>query len=243
MKENYNSRDRKIYSDYSVYSTEELAEAIKSEKYYTEVLEIIQDILDERMNKIQPHVEEDEQIQMDSVQESLNYIHLRANKKIVEENNCKICNGNFSLFDELIKCEKCNNYYHKACWGKNNGCNQPECISDKETKPCPFCGKEIKQTAIKCKHCVQYLDKSIEAQIGPQENAGGAITSLVLAIIGLFIFGFVLGWIAIGQANRALKSIEENPNLKGRGIANAGKVLGIIDIIGWGIALIIRFSG
>ena len=90
---------------------------------------------------------------------------------------------------------------------------------------------------------MQYLDKSIEAQIGPQENAGGAITSLVLAIIGLFIFGFVLGWIAIGQANRALKSIEENPNLKGRGIANAGKVLGIIDIIGWGIALIIRFSG
>ena len=48
MKNSYNSRQRKIYSDYSEYSTERLIEAINSEKYVSSVLEIIRDILEER---------------------------------------------------------------------------------------------------------------------------------------------------------------------------------------------------
>ena len=27
------------------------------------------------------------------------------------------------------------------------------------TKPCPYCGKEIKSIAIKCQHCLKFLDK------------------------------------------------------------------------------------
>ncbi len=33
---------------------------------------------------------------------------------------------------------------------------------DKETKPCPFCGGEILATAIKCKHCKQFLSDKEE---------------------------------------------------------------------------------
>jgi hypothetical protein len=48
MKESYSNRQQKIYSDYSVYSTESLMEMFKSEKYLSEVHEIMNDILHER---------------------------------------------------------------------------------------------------------------------------------------------------------------------------------------------------
>lgn len=48
MKETYSNRQQKIYSDYSVYSTENLTEMVKSEKYVLEVREIMDDILLER---------------------------------------------------------------------------------------------------------------------------------------------------------------------------------------------------
>lgn len=52
VKKNYNSRQRKIYSDYSVYPTEELVDAVKSKKYVDEVLVIIEDIINERNDKL-----------------------------------------------------------------------------------------------------------------------------------------------------------------------------------------------
>ena len=52
MKKNYNSKQRKIYSDYSEYSTEKFEEAINSQKYVSGVLEIIQNILDERKKNL-----------------------------------------------------------------------------------------------------------------------------------------------------------------------------------------------
>jgi hypothetical protein len=49
MKEEYNSRQRKIYDDYKAYSTESLYEILnKSDKYIPEVIEVINDILVER---------------------------------------------------------------------------------------------------------------------------------------------------------------------------------------------------
>ena len=179
----------------------------------------------------------------DSTVPTLDYSRLKANQKIVDETTCRICNNNFSIGEEIIKCEKCNNYYHEACWVKNDGCNQPGCAKEEDTKACPFCGETIKKSAIKCKHCGNYLDKTIETYAGPSQNAQGAVAALVCGLIGLFLFGFILGFVAIGQGNKALKQIEANPALKGQGMAKAGKVIGIIDIIGWVIAIIIQVAG
>jgi hypothetical protein len=48
MKENYSNRQRKIYSDYVDYSTENLLEMVNSKKCIDEVTEILEDILIER---------------------------------------------------------------------------------------------------------------------------------------------------------------------------------------------------
>jgi Co/Zn/Cd efflux system component len=62
------------------------------------------------------------------------------------------------------------------------------------------------------------------------------VAALVMGILGLFfnllaILAIIFGGIGMSQTGK-------DPNLKGRGMAVAGLVLGIIGIIGWIIAII-----
>ena len=54
-----------------------------------------------------------------------------------------------------------------------------------------------------------------------------SIVSLVSGIVGLFIFGYILGIVAIVTGRLAMN----NPELKNRGMAIAGTVLGVVSII------------
>ena len=70
-------------------------------------------------------------------------------------------------------------------------------------------------------------------------TAGGAVASLVCAIIGLFTLGIILGPIAIFLARGAKRRIREDPELGGDGIATAGLVIGIVDTALWAVGIII----
>jgi len=72
--------------------------------------------------------------------------------------------------------------------------------------------------------------------------ASEAKTALVLSIIGVFCFGFIFGLLAFRKANTALETI----NIYGvaedkRGMATTAKVISIIDIVLWGVGLVLRF--
>ncbi|MCD4823353.1 MAG: GYF domain-containing protein [Phycisphaerae bacterium] len=72
----------------------------------------------------------------------------------------------------------------------------------------------------------------------PLLNAPGAVTSMVCGIVGLFIpcIGLVLGIIAIVTSNGARLRIRQRPDLyTGGGMATAGLVLGIIDVVFWSL--------
>ncbi|MFT7621341.1 MAG: hypothetical protein ACI9WU_000502 [Myxococcota bacterium] len=64
-------------------------------------------------------------------------------------------------------------------------------------------------------------------------TAPGAVASVVYGILGLFLFGLIVGWVAINHSREALGLIDKDPSLKGAGLAKAGIVLGIIDILIW----------
>ena len=62
-----------------------------------------------------------------------------------------------------------------------------------------------------------------------KETSGLAITSMVLGIVGLIVFGIVLGPLAIIFGTIALNRIKENPHrLEGREMATAGIICGSI---------------
>lgn len=75
----------------------------------------------------------------------------------------------------------------------------------------------------------------------PQQQSGQtnglATASLVCGVVGLIVFGIILGPIAICLGVSAKTKIHENPGMQGEGSANAGIVMGIIDVIGWAIVI------
>lgn len=65
----------------------------------------------------------------------------------------------------------------------------------------------------------------------PQQTSGMAIASLVCGILAFFVLGVVLGPLAIIFGGVALSKIRKNPEVKGRGLAVAGLVLGIVATV------------
>jgi hypothetical protein len=71
--------------------------------------------------------------------------------------------------------------------------------------------------------------------------AKDARNALILGIVGLFCFGFILGFLAFRKANEAIETIDVYEVAQDkRGLATAAKVLGVLDIIGWAIVLLMR---
>ena len=73
--------------------------------------------------------------------------------------------------------------------------------------------------------------------------ASDARNALILSIVGLFCFGFIFGILAFRKANEALETISiYGVAQEKRGLATAAKILGIIDIIFWVLALVARIA-
>ena len=80
-------------------------------------------------------------------------------------------------------------------------------------------------------------------QYRPKTNAPGASSSLVRAILGFFFCGLILGLVAISNANKAKKLIQSQPDVyTGEGLATAGLVIGIIDLVAWALILIAKIA-
>ena len=74
----------------------------------------------------------------------------------------------------------------------------------------------------------------------PLQNAPGAVASMVCGIVGLIVCGIIMGIIALILGAQAKGHISRTPGqYGGSGMATAGIVLGILDIVFAIIALII----
>lgn len=94
---------------------------------------------------------------------------------------------------------------------------------------CNMCRALIPVGAPFCANCQGgYHDPLLAGPIG---NAPGAVASMVCGIVGLLFCGIVMGIIAIVLGTQARRSIAVNPRYSGGGMATAGLVLGIIDLV------------
>ncbi|MDX6612152.1 MAG: hypothetical protein QOD75_1338 [Blastocatellia bacterium] len=72
--------------------------------------------------------------------------------------------------------------------------------------------------------------------------ASDAKNALIFSIIGLFCFGFIFGFLGFRKANEAIETIDlYQVAQEKRAMATVAKFLGIFDIVGWIIALVLRF--
>ena len=68
-------------------------------------------------------------------------------------------------------------------------------------------------------------------------------SALILAIIGLFCAGFILGYLAFRKANEALETIRIYEVAQDKkSLAMTAKIIAIVDIVGWIVGLVLRFT-
>ncbi len=108
-------------------------------------------------------------------------------------------------------------------------------------KFCTGCGNQVLQDSQICDFCNAILTPD-GIYHGPTVNAPGATAALVYGLIGLLICGIVFGILAIVKAREAKNAISYNPRYGGGGMATAGLVLGIIDLVLWALIVLVRIS-
>lgn len=121
-------------------------------------------------------------------------------------------------------------------------------------KICKVCGKIINEGDKFCQGCGASVENEVvnvqnNATVNPQynqtnNNAGktnpSAIAGFVCSLLGLIVAGILMGVLAISLGVSAKKHIEIFKNEKGKGLATAAIVIGIIDIVGAIFAVIIN---
>ena len=75
------------------------------------------------------------------------------------------------------------------------------------------------------------------------KTSGMAVTSFVLGLVGIFLPLVIPGVLAVIFGAVALNAIAKDAQLKGKGLAIAGLVIGIVDATVWIIALVMLWGG
>lgn len=104
------------------------------------------------------------------------------------------------------------------------------------TKVCRQCSTMSETDKTFCPECGTPYFRGPEASnvgMAAGRSNGKATASLVLGLVGIVLFGMVLGILAIIFASIAKREINESPRgtFRNAGSATAGLVLGIIDLV------------
>ena len=182
------------------------------------------------------------------------YNQLKANLAIMDK-PCGWCQQPLVLGEDAAVCTACEKEHHLSCWETELGCSHEECVNaplkklaqkatPAEVLPpgkalCPHCRELIGAGEPICPFCEQATTPD-GLYHGPRENAPGAVAALVWAIVGLFFCGPILGAVAISNAKKAEGYIATSPRYGGEGMAKAGRILGIIDIVLWLLVIALR---
>ncbi len=188
---------------------------------------------------------------------------LKVNLKLAGK-PCKWCQVPLELAEEAAVCTACEGEHHRRCWEPSGGCATVECVNAPlrrldapghramplpaaavlapGTMHCPRCRDIIMMGSPLCPSC-NAVTSPDGLYHGPKTNAPGAVSSLVYGIIGVFICGIIAGPIAISKSSQAKREIASNPTYGGGGLASAGMVLGIVDLVLWAVFLIAKIGG
>lgn len=120
-------------------------------------------------------------------------------------------------------------------------CNHCGTMLNDDEKFCANCGAKVEEVNPVVNNTTTVVNNNTQTtQTNPtgaaqgQKTNGMAIAAMVCGIVGLIILPIWLGITALCLAIAAKNRLKVFPQEKGKGMATAGLVLGIIDIA-WGI--------
>ncbi len=160
---------------------------------------------------------------------------------------CPFCSRDMYPSEDILECISCNTSHHLECWNEHQGCTNRTCTMappdrERASYAMPGGGMTLQPAmAMAGTAGAAAIPRTLP---GTKTRAEGAMASLVFGILGFFICGFVFGWMAISNANKAKKDIAADPErYSGGGLATAGLIMGVLDIVLWAAYIASRASG
>jgi len=168
---------------------------------------------------------------------------------------CRWCGLPIAAGEDTAICIACDGPHHTTCWKKYSGCGWNGCINEpvsrQEALPasrkvlspekiyCPRCGGVLARDLGQCPHCKSRLrahGPPASGRVYTRITVQEASTALILGIVGVLIFGFLLGPFAILAARNAIRRIQSNRRrgeclYTGEGMARAGMFLGVMATV------------
>lgn len=166
------------------------------------------------------------------------------------------CTAELALGDAAAQCQACDAVHHAKCWDDSGGCGTEGCanaplkrlddVAPAQAlrlgfKKCGACNSEIMESDQICPYC-NSITSPDGIYHGPTENAPGAVSSMVFGIVGLLFCGLIFGIVAISKSRSAKQHIDSDPRYTGGGMATAGLVLGIIDLVAWALIVLVQIG-
>lgn len=190
---------------------------------------------------------------------------LKANLKL-DGKPCGWCQVALKLGEDAAICTTCEKEHHGRCWETKAGCSTAECVNAPLRRldapvagagagpavpyvqalppglvACPSCRVPFAIGSPICPAC-RMITSPDGIYHGPKTNAPGAVQALVYGLVGLVFCGVILGPVALSKASSAKAAMAADPTLGGEGLATAGTVLGIVDLVLFVVYLMIRVS-
>ncbi len=158
---------------------------------------------------------------------------------LAAENVCPYCKTKIGAAESTCVCPVCHTPHHADCWNENRGCTVFGCtMAPPDEERIIVGGDRGAPIPPQAPTSPGYLPP-----YRPRVTAPGATSSLVLALVGFFICGPIFGLLAISEANRAKRMIQMQPDVyNGEGLATAGLVLGIIELVLGGLLVFMVFA-
>ncbi len=167
---------------------------------------------------------------------------------------CLHCRQEISAGDQTLICPECGSVHHSGCWDSYGHCGSYECTPSRSTTthensmlvtgntPIRITGNDLDHATPlpQARPAAVASGPAISIPVGPDPQSRRwnklAIVSLVVALVGIPLYGFITGLVALVIG--AVSLIGRN-SFRRRGLALAvlGIVIGIADFIGWAIYL------
>ncbi|TWU04166.1 Periplasmic serine endoprotease DegP precursor [Symmachiella macrocystis] len=165
---------------------------------------------------------------------------------------CPHCRGEIELGEMVSICQACGQVQHEKCFQNWDTCGSYHCAPQRRVELAAQ-PSDIKITSGDLKRV--HPAKSVFHPRRPHANSASAagvssdrpgmnrlaVIALVIALLGIPLFGLITGLMAIALGCIALAT--HKPNARGAGFAVSGILLGVVDMAGWVVFLALFLNG
>ncbi len=162
---------------------------------------------------------------------------------------CAACGATIGGADRIVQCGRCGTVHHLDCW-QGVGCAGYDCAPTRRALApgsaaatgIVISSEELAKVTLLPKSSGDAARRVATQPDPPVKWSRAAIAAMILAVVGVPLFGIVTGAIAVVLAAIALGGIRAGYR-RGVWLASGALLLGLIDVVGWAALLSWHFGG